>query len=71
MAEEQGYRSLIKGHFLGDLSRFAVDPEDGQGARGPREGLDIEDKDVEGGSQEGRNHSENQHEISFVDMSLN
>ena len=69
--KEQVVKALIKGHFFGGLSRFTVHPEDGQGARGPREGLNIEDEDVEGGGQEGRNHSENQHGVSFVDVSLN
>lgn len=68
--EEEVVEALIKGHFLGRLGRFAIHAEDGQGARGPREGLDVEDKDVEGGGQEGCDHSDDQHEVSFVDVSL-
>ena len=69
--KEEVVEALIEGHFLGGLRGFAVHAKDGQGARGPREGLDVEDEDVEGGGQEGCDHSDNQHEVSFVDVSLN
>ena len=59
--EEEVVETLIEGHFLGRLRGFAIHTEDGQGARGPREGLDVEDEDVEGGGQEGCNHSDEEH----------
>ena len=65
--EEEVVEALIEGHFLGGLRGFAIHAEDGQGARGPREGLDVEDDNMEGGSQEGCDHSKDQHEASFVD----
>lgn len=61
--EEEVVEALIEGHFLGGLRGFAVHTEDRQGARRPREGLDVEDEDVEGGGQEGRDHSEDQHRV--------
>ena len=59
--EEEVVEALIEGHFLGRLGGFAVHAEDGQGARGPREGLDVEDEHVEGGGQEGCDHSDEEH----------
>ena len=59
--KEEVVEALIEGHFLGGLRGFAVHAEDGQGARGPREGLDVEDEDVEGGGQEGCDHSDEEH----------
>lgn len=63
--EEEVVEALMKGHFLGGLGGLTVHAEDGQGARRPREGLDVEDEDVEGGGQEGRDHSEDQHRGIF------